>query len=256
IDGAEARVVECLDVDALDLRADPRPQAAYLHRRDPHSRATVTTRPAFYSASNALLREQRLRARQLRSLAVRLLAERGELGGVRPGLGAVARELGSPGGTGEATEAIRLDAHRRLELAERLHGLVGLEEHLGQELTGRRQRARRDRMLLRRVLALGRRAEQGQGFLVLLLRPRHPAYLDRTLDVAQLRPVTALGRRQRVSQRAETIGIAPRAFSVPTPGRAERAGEDELRLRLREPRPGELFAEQLQLGGIRPATTL
>ena len=36
IDAGELRVVERLDVDALDLGADLWPQAAYLHGRDPH----------------------------------------------------------------------------------------------------------------------------------------------------------------------------------------------------------------------------
>src|SRR5206468_8429910 len=83
-------------------------------------------------SSNASLCQQRFGARQLRSLAIRFFAERDELSGVRPGAGAVARQLGRARGAGQATEAVRLDAHRRLELLERLHGLVGLEQHLGQ----------------------------------------------------------------------------------------------------------------------------
>src|SRR5262249_62249622 len=50
--------------------------------------------------------------------------------------------------------------------------------------------------------------------------------------------------------------MAPRAISVASPGRAERAREAELRLRLREPRSRDLFPEQLELRGTRPATTL
>src|SRR5262249_32100024 len=137
----------------------------------PSNHLTVRATPYL---SNASLREQRLRARQLRSLAVRLLTERGELSGVRPGFRAVTRELGGARGASQPPEAVRLDAHRGLELLERLRGLVGLEQHLGQELTGRGERPRGDRVLLRRALALGRRAQQGQRLIILAFGPRHP----------------------------------------------------------------------------------
>src|SRR3989442_8539118 len=117
-------------------------------------------RRTFMVARSSLL-EQRFRARQLRSFAIRLLAERGELSGVAPGLRTVARELGGSRRAREPTEAVRLDAHRRLELLERLHGLVGLEQHLGQELTRTGQRARSPGGLFPPVLTLGGRAEQG-----------------------------------------------------------------------------------------------
>src|SRR5437899_2064539 len=44
IDAGELRVVELLDVDALDLGADLWPQAAYLHGRDPHFRSNAFAR--------------------------------------------------------------------------------------------------------------------------------------------------------------------------------------------------------------------
>src|SRR5438034_3351354 len=173
-------------------------------------------------SSNASLCQQRFGARQLRTFAVRLLAERGELSGVAPGLRTVARELGGSRRAREPTEAVRLDAHRRLELLERLHGLVGLEQHLGQELTRRGQRARRHRVLLRRVLALGGRAAQGHGFVVPALGSRHPGLRDLAPDVDLLRPVPDLGRRQRVAQHSETIGIPPRGNSVAAARGSER----------------------------------
>src|SRR5438445_11555349 len=103
------------------------------------------------SWSRSSLLEQRLRARQLRTFAVRLLAERGELSGVAPGLRTVARELGGSRRAREPTEAVRLDAHRRLELLERLHGLVGREQQLRQALTRPGQGAPAHRVVAPRV---------------------------------------------------------------------------------------------------------
>src|SRR2546422_10368079 len=99
-------------------------------RRPP--RSTLFPYTTLFRSRSSLL-EQRLRARQLRTFAVRLLAERGELSGVAPGLRTVARELGGSRRAREPTEAVRLDAHRRVELLGRRHGLVGLQQPLGPE---------------------------------------------------------------------------------------------------------------------------
>src|SRR5437879_2749584 len=106
----------------------------------------VATAPSFRNSRrfmapppSGLLAQERLRLAELGALCVGLLAERQELGVVRPRLGPIAREARGPRGAVEPPEAVRLHPHRRLELPQRLGGLVRLEEHLGQKLARRRE---------------------------------------------------------------------------------------------------------------------
>src|SRR5205823_2145465 len=78
------------------------------------------------SSGSRLLPEKRLRLPQLGPLGARLLAEGQERGVVRPCLGPIAREVRRSRGAVEPPEAVRLDAHGRLELPQRLGGLVRL----------------------------------------------------------------------------------------------------------------------------------
>src|SRR5207245_895452 len=97
----------------------------------------VATAPSFKNSRRfmapslgwGLLAEERLRLSELGALRVGLLAERQELGVVRPGLGLIAREARGSRGAVEPPEAVRLHAHRRPELPQRLGPRVRLEEH-------------------------------------------------------------------------------------------------------------------------------
>src|SRR2546430_7259279 len=121
----------------------------------------VATAPSFKNSRRfmalslgwGLLAEERLRLAELGALGVGLLAERQELGVVRPGLGPIAREARGPRGAVEPPEAVRLHAHRRLELPQRLGPLVGLEELLGQKLARPRVRPRGPGGVIGAVLA-------------------------------------------------------------------------------------------------------
>src|SRR5439155_18506777 len=91
----------------------------------------VATAPSFKNSRrfmalspSGLLAQERLRFLELGSLGVGLLAERQKLGVVRSRLGPIAREARGPRGAVKPPEAVRLHAHRRLELPQRLGGLV------------------------------------------------------------------------------------------------------------------------------------
>src|SRR3989442_1709994 len=142
----------------------------------------VATAPSFKNSRRfmalslgwGLLAEERLRLAELGALGVGLLAERQELGVVRPGLGLIAREARGSRGAVEPPEAVRLHAHRRLELPQRLGGLVRVEEHLGQKLARRRDRPRRDRVLLGPALSVACGPQKGQRLVLLPFASPHP----------------------------------------------------------------------------------
>src|SRR3989449_6756938 len=203
-----------------------------------------------------LLAEERLRLAELGALRVGLLAERQELGVVRPGLGLIAREARGSRGAVEPPEAVRLHAHRRLELPQRLGRLVRLEEHLGQKLARRRERPRGHGVLLGRALAVGGGPEENERLVLLPLGARHPGRRDRALDVDLLRPVADLRRGERVAKRAEAVSAPPGGRRIAAPRGAEGSREHELRLGLWEAAPRELLAEELEPRRVRPATPL
>ena len=73
---------------------------------------------------------------------------------------AVAGEFGRASRAVDGAEAARLGLLHSLELAQRRGVLAGLEQRLGQQLARRRKRARRDDVLLRPALPLGRVAQR------------------------------------------------------------------------------------------------
>src|SRR2546425_7553227 len=139
----------------------------------------VATAPSFKNSRRfmalslgwGLPAEERLRLAELGALRVGLLAERQELGVVRPGLGLIAREARGSRGAVEPPEAGRLHAPRRLELPPRLGRLVRLEEHLRQKLARRREPPRGHGVLLCRVLAVGGSPQGNEPPAPLPLRP-------------------------------------------------------------------------------------
>src|SRR3989442_14750654 len=146
----------------------------------------VATAPSFKNSRrfmalspSGLLAEERLRLSELGSLRVGLLTERQELGVVRSSPGPITHEARGPRGAVEPPEAVRLHAHRRLELPQRLGGLVRLEEHLGQKLARRRERPRGHGGLLGRALAVGGGPEENERLVLLPLGARHPGRRDR-----------------------------------------------------------------------------
>src|SRR3989454_6755339 len=154
----------------------------------------VATAPSFKNSRRfmalslgwGLLAEERLRLAELGALGVGLLAERQELGVVRPGLGPIAREARGSRGAVEPPEAVRLHAHRRLELPQRLGRLVRFEEHLGQKLARRRERPRGHGVLLGRVLAVGGGPEENERLVPLPLGARHPDRKSTRLNSSHL----------------------------------------------------------------------
>src|ERR671931_185711 len=163
-------------------------------------------------ARGRLFPEERLRLAELGPLGVGLLAERQERGVVGPCSGPITRELRRARGAVEPPEAVRLDAHRGLELPQRLGGLVRVEE-----LARRRERTRGHRVLLGRALAVGGGPEECERLVLLALGARHPGGRDLALDVDLLGPITDLRRGERVAQRAEALDVPPGGRGVAAP---------------------------------------
>src|SRR5438046_6710280 len=132
--------------------------------------------------------EECLRLLELGPLRVGLGREAHELCIVDAGLLTVAGELGRASGAVNPVEPVGVGPLRGLELLEGLARLAHLEQHLTQQLAGRLDGARRDGVLLGRILEVGGGAHEGHRLLLLPLGHRGPRGHRAALTPPLLRP--------------------------------------------------------------------